>query len=79
LRAWHVGASGRSPIMGVRQDAPTIETIISKISYEIIKHFSLSFAIRTITPEPKFEETPDRRGESGGKAKETIDFKAIVE
>jgi hypothetical protein len=37
LRTLHVGASGRSPIMGVRQDAPTIETIISKTSYEIIK------------------------------------------
>jgi hypothetical protein len=55
--------------MGVRQDAPTIETIISKTSYGIIKHFSLAFAIRTITPEPKFGEPPDRRGESGGQSK----------
>jgi len=55
--------------MGVPQDAPTIETIISKTSYEIIMHFSLAFAICTITPEPKFEETPDRRGENGGQGK----------
>ena len=28
LRTWHVGASCTRPIMGVRPDAPTIETII---------------------------------------------------
>jgi hypothetical protein len=40
LRAWHVGASGRSPIMGVRPDAPTIETIVLSTFCEInkIKH-----------------------------------------
>jgi hypothetical protein len=32
----HVGASGRSPIMGVRPDAPTIETIVLVTNYEII-------------------------------------------
>jgi hypothetical protein len=37
LRALHVGASGRSPIMGVRPDAPTIETIVWVTFYEIIK------------------------------------------
>ena len=36
LRALHVGASGRSPIMGVRPDAPTSETIVSVTFYEII-------------------------------------------
>jgi hypothetical protein len=36
LRALHVGASGRSPIMGVRPDAPTIETIVLVTNYEII-------------------------------------------
>jgi len=36
LRAWHVGASCRSPIMGVRPDAPTIETIVLVTFYEMI-------------------------------------------
>jgi len=31
-----VGASCRSPIMGVRPDAPTIEIIVLVTSYEII-------------------------------------------
>jgi len=37
LRALHVGASCRSPIMGVRPDAPTIETILLLTFYEFIK------------------------------------------
>ena len=32
-----VGASCRSPIMGVRPDAPTIETIVLTTYYEISK------------------------------------------
>ncbi|RPJ37384.1 MAG: DUF664 domain-containing protein [Deltaproteobacteria bacterium] len=43
LRAWHVGASGRSPIMGVRPDAPTIETIVSETFCEIITFRFLIF------------------------------------
>ena len=69
MRAWHVGASGRSPIMGVRQDAPTIETIILMTFYEIINPFFLAFIIHTLAPEPKFGESPDRRVESGGQSK----------
>jgi hypothetical protein len=36
LRALYVGASCTRPIMGVRPDAPTIETIFSATFYEII-------------------------------------------
>jgi hypothetical protein len=36
LRALHVGASGARPIMGVRPDAPTNETIIPATFYELI-------------------------------------------
>jgi hypothetical protein len=36
LRALHVGASCTRPIMGVRPDAPTIETIVPMAFYEII-------------------------------------------
>jgi len=35
LRAWQVGASGARPIMGVRPDVPTIETIVPGNFYEI--------------------------------------------
>jgi len=31
------GASGARPILGVQQDAPTIETIVLLIFYEVIK------------------------------------------
>jgi hypothetical protein len=36
LRAWLVGASCPRPILGVRPDAPTIETIVPVTFYEII-------------------------------------------
>jgi hypothetical protein len=38
LRALHVGASGARPIMGVRPDAPTNETIVFATFYEIINY-----------------------------------------
>jgi hypothetical protein len=38
MRALHVGASGARPIMGVRPDAPTNETIVFATFYEIINY-----------------------------------------
>jgi hypothetical protein len=37
-------------------------------SQEIIP-FSFASTIRALTPEPKFEEPPDRRGENGEQSK----------
>jgi hypothetical protein len=36
MRAWHGRGERRSPEMGVRQDAPTIEPIVWVTFYEII-------------------------------------------
>jgi hypothetical protein len=37
MRALHDWASGARPIMGVRPDAPTTETIVPVTFYEFIK------------------------------------------
>ena len=60
LRALHVGASGRSPIMGVRPDAPTIETIVLSTFCEIkkIKHQGIEEKWKTTVRRKAFL-TPD--------------------
>ena len=44
LRALHGRDERRSPEMGVRQDAPTIETIVLPTFYEVINYLRVDFA-----------------------------------
>jgi len=63
----HVGASGARPKMGVRPDAPTIETIVLVTFFEIIP-FSIRIyriGIPNVKNEKGSEKGPFRRKEFG--------------